>query len=259
MLRRFSLARFSRGVGVALALSVFAVACGTDTNPALDQPDPSAQQAFTPGDVSLDTVVVDGISLEIAVIVPPGFSTGDSAPVLLALPPGGQSTSLVLSTMQDIYLTQASERGWVVVSPAAPAGVKFFEGSETLIPGLLDYVSSWVEPEGGKFHLAGISNGGISSFRVATQNPHRFASVVVFPGFASSEADISGLDVLAEIPVRLFVGGMDTAWIPRMQQTEQTLRGFGGDVLLETFPGEGHIIGALNDGIRVFDELDAAR
>lgn len=59
----------------------------------------------------------------------------------------------------------------MVVSPAAPGGELFFQGSERLVPGFLDWVETWVSPEGGAPHVAGISNGGISSFRYAAQNP----------------------------------------------------------------------------------------
>ena len=49
-------------------------------------------------------------------------------------------------------------------------------------------------PEGGRFHVGGISNGGLSSFRVAVESPERFASLVVLPGFAPI--------VLVGVPVR---------------------------------------------------------
>ena len=82
----------------------------------------------------------------------------------------------------------------MVVSPVAPNGELYFEGSERLIPGFLDYVGMWVTAEGGGIHLSGISSGGISAFRVATQHPDRFRSLTVFPGFPRSDADMGGLD-----------------------------------------------------------------
>ncbi|MBV1894663.1 MAG: hypothetical protein KUG57_11480, partial [Ilumatobacteraceae bacterium] len=64
---------------------------------------------------------------------------------------------------------------------------------------------------------------------------------------------------LTEIPVRMFAGGEDTGWVVPMEETAAELEELGGDVELEIFPGEGHIVGALRDGVRVFDELDSSR
>ncbi len=218
-------------------------------------PEPS----FTAGERTFGEVTIDDTPMEYITIVPDGFRTGDSAPVLLALPPGGQGIEQTTSIMRDVYQTEALARGWVVVSPAAPDGELFFQGSEKLIPGFIDFIESWVSPEGGGVHLAGVSNGGISSFRIATLHPERFRSLTAFPGFPSSADDVLALEELVAIPVHLFVGDGDVSWIAPMQSAANRLTDLGGDVTYEVFPNEGHIIGALSDGVRIFDELDAAR
>lgn len=215
--------------------------------------------ALSPGERAFGEVAVDGVTVEYIVLVPEGFRVGDTAPVLLALPPGSQDIGLATGTVRDIYQTEALARGWVVVSPAAPDGTLFFDGSERVIPGFLDFVESWVDPEGGAIHVSGISNGGISAFRVAGQNPERFRSLTVFPGFPRSDSDQAALENLSTIPVHLFVGERDAGWVAPMTDASDRLLGLGGDVTLEVFPDEGHIIGALSDGVRIFDELDAAR
>ena len=101
----------------------------------------------------------------------------------------------------------------MVVSPAAPDGIRFFDGSEALLPGFLDWVETWVTPEGGAPHVIGPSNGGISSFRYAIANPDRAQSVVVFPGFPRGDADRAALGNIADIPVRLYAGETDTQWV----------------------------------------------
>lgn len=219
----------------------------------------AVEPSFTAGERTFGEVVIDGTVVEYITLVPSGFVAGDTAPVLLALPPGGQDASLATSIVRDVYQTEALARGWVVVSPAAPDGELYFQGSERLIPGFLDFITSWVVPEGGGVHLAGISNGGISSFRVATENPDRFRSVTVFPGFPTSDADRDALDRLTAIPVHLFVGERDTSWVAPMSEAADRLDELGGDVTYEVFPDEGHIISALSDGVRIFDELDDAR
>ena len=88
--------------------------------------------------------------------------------------------------MSEVWVTEARARGWVVLSPVAPGGVMFFEGAEELVPEFLRMVRVRYQPQGGRFMLAGISNGGISAFRVAGRNPELFYSLTVLPGFRSA-------------------------------------------------------------------------
>ena len=186
-----------------------------------------------PGTMTAATVTIDGVDIDYVTITPADFSIGDTAPVLLAMPPGDQTLDLTLGMISGTYATQALARGWVVVSPAAPDGELYFNGSETLIPTLIDWIGSWVDIEGGRPHLAGISNGGISSFRLAANQPDAFASMIVFPGFPRSDADQAALEQLADLPVRMFVGETDTGWIPRMEETFAALVALGSDVALD--------------------------
>ncbi|MEM7337345.1 MAG: hypothetical protein AAF467_01790 [Actinomycetota bacterium] len=214
---------------------------------------------LAPGATSEQTITIDDTDVDLLMVAPDGFEVGDEAPVLVVFPPGAQDLDTARATLNSTYAPEALARGWVLVSPAAPDGVRFFQGSETLVPALFDWIDTWVTPEGGGVHLAGISNGGISSFRVAGENPDRVRSVVVFPGFPREDRDIEALDQLTNIPVRLFVGENDDGWVEPAQAAEARLNELGGDAELMVFVGEGHIIGALSDGVTVFDELDAAR
>ncbi len=214
---------------------------------------------IAPGAVETGSVDVAGTTIEYVVSVPEGFERGDTAPVLLALPPGGQSLSTTESTVDRVYAAEAQRLGWVVVSPAAPNGVRFFDGAEESLPGFVDWIEAWVTPEGGAPHVAGISNGGISAFRYATQNPDRTLSVITFPGFPRGDADRAALDGLVDIPVRMYVGGDDTGWIGPAETTVESLEAIGGDIELEIFPGEGHGIESTSDGTLVFEQLESFR
>jgi predicted esterase len=200
----------------------------------------------------------EGTRLEYAMELPPGFDPNREYPVLLALPPGPQ-TRLLVETGLDLYWREtAQERGWVVISPVAPDGKLFFEGSESLIPELLDHVAAEIQPEGGKFHLAGISNGGISAFRIGTLYPERFLTVTVLPGFPQTSEDFERLENLVNIPVAMYVGEQDTSWITPMSAAEQELLRLGGDVSLQIVPGQGHVIQTLDAGT-LFDFFEQHR
>jgi predicted esterase len=219
----------------------------------------TTEAAISPGGLSLGQVEIDGTALDYVIVVPAGFELGDTAPVLLALPPGGQDLALTQSIVNGVYQTEALARGWVVVSPAAPNGELFFRGSEALISGFIQWMTGWVDAEGGAPHLSGISNGGISAFRVLAENPTAFRSVLVFPGFPQSETDKAALTTISGVPIRMFVGETDESWATSMEEAFRTLADAGVDVTLEVVAGQDHFILSMTDGVRVFDELDALR
>lgn len=211
------------------------------------------------GTITTSTVEIDGVAIDYVVSTPPGFEVGDEAPLLLAFPAGGQDLSLTQSLVEGTYAPEAQRLGWVVISPAAPGGELFFQGSERLVPGLLDWVETWMLPEGGAPHVAGISNGGLSTFRYGALNPDRVLSLTAFPGFPRSEDDQAALAQLVDVPIRLYVGGTDTGWIEPAEQAANTIEAIGGDVDLTIFEGEGHVMDSTRDGTILFEQLESFR
>ncbi len=222
---------------------------------------PTTPQTTAPPNLVLGgmgVVGVDGVGVQVAVItvVPEGFAMGDEMPVLLAFPPGDQALDTASAVVDGIYEEQALARGWIVVSPVAPNGVSFWQGSEVHIEPILDWIETWVQSEGGAVHLAGVSNGGISVFRAASLHPERVASMVVFPGYPRGG---DPLEAVAHLPIRMFVGGADLPWIEPMEQTRDALLALGADVTLEVVAGAPHFIPELADGVVLFDVLDRLR
>lgn len=211
-----------------------------------------------PGARETTTLTIAGNDLELTVVLPQSYTAGEEYPILLALPPGGQGQAEVDFALDAYWAAEAQRRGWIVVSPVAPDGTLFFRGSEAIVPELLDAVAATYPPEGGRFHVGGISNGGLSSFRVALRSPERFVSLVVLPGHPPTGDDLDRIGRLAEIPVRMFVGENDTGWVEAAQAARDALDDAGGDVELTIVAGEGHIIRSLT-GAELFDLLDAAR
>jgi len=219
----------------------------------------SAPDDIRPGELDIRSVTMsDGTVIDYGLILPESFDPTVEYPVLLALPSGGQGIGIAVSVAETTYLPQALERGWVVITPAAPEGLLFYQGSEQYIDEILGSVS-WIRPEGGRYHLSGISNGGRSAFAVASLDPGRYASMVVFPGYPEAPDDEAALSELAAIPISMFVGGDDPGWITPMTKTRDTLESLGAPVSLEIREGEGHIMGSLADGVDVFTFLDSTR
>lgn len=249
------------GVGLAACGGTAANTTDSDTSSSSPgaQPSDTAPNDLQPGEVDVRTITMsDGTEITYALILPNGFDPAEEYPVLLAMPPGGQGVELTVSIAESTYAPEALARGWVVLTPAAPNGTLFFQGSEQYIPEFLA-AHAWIRPEGGRYHLAGISNGGRSAFRVAALNPDSYASMVIFPGFPESDEDRDALPDLAGIPFAMFVGGEDPGWRERMVETRDTLESLGADVSFEVREGEGHVMASLSDGADIFDFLDSAR
>ena len=244
-----------------LALGLVLGACSSAATPSpstiQDQAEPPMD--LEPGILDLRSATMsDGTVIEYGLILPAGFDSSDQYPVLLALPPGGQDIELAMSVASTTYLPEALARGWIVITPAAPGGTLFFQGSERYVDELLASLA-WIQAEGERIHISGISNGGRSAFAVASLDPDRYKSMVVFPGYPDSPDDPTALEKFSEIPISMFVGGEDPRWIAPMMVTRDTLEGLGASISLEIRPGEGHVMGSLSDGVDVFDFLDSQR
>ena len=184
----------------------------------------------------------DGTEIPFTLVVPDGFEMGDEHPVLLALPPGGQGQAEVDAGLARYWESEALERGWVVVSPVAPEGSLYFQGAERYLPGLLGYVSTIVRPEGGYFHVAGVSNGGLSAFKVATENPELFRSLLALPGHPPDGESQEGLGRIAATRVWMLVGSEDEDWRESAEATGERLSELRADVTVTVLEGQGHIL-----------------
>lgn len=205
-----------------------------------------------------DVKLPDGGKLTYTIVRPDGFVPGDVYPVILLLPPGGQEQRMADDAL-NVFDPAARQRGWVVVCPTAPNGTLFHKGAEVHLPAMLADVETWVRPEGNRYHVAGISNGGLSAFRFAVQNAARVRSVVVFPGSCPTKQDLDGLGKLKGSPVRLFVGSDDGLnWQDAAREVEARCRQEGVDVELTVVPTESHIIRSLT-GDKLLDVLEKFR
>lgn len=185
------------------------------------------------------------MTLEFALVLPEVLEQDRIYPVLLALPPGEQGRDEVESALDRYWIRQSIQRNWIVISPIAPDGVRFFEGSETLIPDLLGWVEERYHVEGDKFHVAGLSAGGYSGFRIATIYPERFHSLTVLPGYPITEEDFRNLVRLKNMPIAMFVGLYDEDFLESMEQTRDRLIELEVDVIFQIVV-DGHEILSLS-------------
>jgi pimeloyl-ACP methyl ester carboxylesterase len=201
----------------------------------------------------------DGTKIDWVLLVPPGRAKGTPGKVLFAFPPGGQDLDVTTKLVQTRWGPEALARGWVVASPAAPpSGLYYDDASAKYVPELLDMVAKDYPPDGGKFDLGGVSNGGLSAFKAALAYPDRFRSLTVFPGYSPDGGDDPNLKKIAKIGVAMFVGGDDSGWLQPSQQTLAVLKKLNDKVELHVVPNEGHIIQSLTSK-DLFDAMERVR
>jgi len=200
---------------------------------------------------------IAGLTFYYKVILPKDYDPEKAYPAVLAFPPGGQTMDMVNVTLNQNWAGEAQRRGFMVFIPAAPGGRLFFEEGARVFPEFLDQLLGDYKIRDNKLHIAGMSNGGISAFYVATSYPRYFLSVTGFPGYLP-DATAQRVGALAGMCVNMHVGELDTGWLEDMQRQAAQFRAKGMTVRMTVEKGQSHVIRTLTgDGAaRLFDEIE---
>jgi poly(3-hydroxybutyrate) depolymerase len=219
-----------------------------------------AASQFVAGDVVGKSKNIHGTTVEYKVILPDRYDSAKAYPGVLAFPGGSQTMDIVDGMVERNFRTEAQRRGYIVVIPAAPRGVLFFEGSERVFPEFLDKISSDYKIQDGKFHIAGISNGGISAFHIAASHPQYFLSVTGFPGYLIDPTP-ARVNALSKMCINMHVGELDSGWQEDMDAQAKQFRAKGYTVRFTVEKGEGHVMRTLAGAgsARLFNQFDEAR
>jgi poly(3-hydroxybutyrate) depolymerase len=211
------------------------------------------------GEVLDKTKKVGSTTVHYKVILPNQYDPAKAYPGVLAFGGGSQTMDMVDSTIRRFWRQQAEQRGYLVVLPAAPDGVLFFEGGERIFPEFLDKILADYKIQNNKFHITGMSNGGISSFHVAALYPQYFRSITVFPGYLPDDTN-ERMQRISKMCINMYVGELDTGWLQDMQQQSAKFRAKGMSVQFAIEKGQGHVPATLaGDGAkRLFDHFEQA-
>jgi predicted peptidase len=204
---------------------------------------------------------VAGTSVSYKLVLPDGYDAAKVYPAVLVMGGGPQTMSTVDGTLERNFRVEAERRGYIVVAPAAPDGELFFQGGERIYPAFLDMILASHKIEGGKFHVAGPSNGGIAAMHVAALHPQYFFSATAFPGYLWRATE-GKLRDLADVCVFLYVGENDEyRWHDEMEREVEFLTALGTKARYKLERGEPHRIGTLagESAKRLFDDFDEAR
>ena len=164
------------------------------------------------------------------------------------------------SSVERNWREQAERLGYIVIVPAAPNGGLFFEGGAKVFPEFLIKVLSDFKILDNKFHIAGVSNGGLSAFHIAASYPQYFWSVTGLPGYLPDATPVR-VRALAKVCINMYAGEMDTAWLESEKAQAAQFRAQGFIVEFSEEKGQGHVMRTLEGpgAVRLFKQFEQAR
>jgi poly(3-hydroxybutyrate) depolymerase len=207
------------------------------------------------------TKKVSGTAVRYKVVLPNGYDPAKEYPAILAFGGGPQTMNTVDAVLMRNFRSEAEKRGYIVIAPAAPDSGLFFEDGARIFPEFLKMVLADYKIQGGKFHIAGPSNGGIAAFHIAAANPQYFLSVTAFPGYMW-QPSTAKLQAIANMCVFMYVGELDEyMWHGEMKQEAEYLRSKGTLARYTVENGQPHRLDTLAgaNASRLFDGFEQAR
>ncbi len=204
---------------------------------------------------------IAGAEVHYKVILPNAYNSGKAYPAVLAFPGGPQTMDTVEGTVERNWREQAERLGYIVIVPAAPNGQLFFEeGGAKVFPEFLTKLLGDFKILANKFHVAGVSNGGLSAFHIAALYPRYFWSVTGLPGYLP-EANPARVQALAKMCINMYGGELDTVWLEAEKAQAAQFRAQGFIVEFSEEKGQGHVMLTLEGpgAARLFKQFEQAR
>jgi len=99
------------------------------------------------------------------VVLPNDYDPTKTYPAILAFGGGLQAMNTVDNILNRNFRAEAEKRCYIVVAPAAPDVDLFFEDGDRIFPEFLKVILADYKVQDSKFHIAGVSNGGIAALQ----------------------------------------------------------------------------------------------
>ena len=206
---------------------------------------------------------VGDTTVHFKLVLPDGYDAAKTYPAILGFGGGPQNMNTVDGIINRNFRAEAEKRGYIVVAPAAPEDDLFFEGGDRIFPDFLKLITADYKIRGGKFHVAGPSNGGIAAMHVAAANPQYFLSATPFPGYLwQPTAGKLKAIASAKVCVFMYVGEFDPyMWHSEMKREAEALSVMGTLARYNVEKGQPHRLETLAgaNATRLFDGFEEAQ
>jgi len=204
------------------------------------------------------TGLFGGLKLTYKVVLPPGYDAAQAYPAILVFTGGPQSLQMAERTLSVDWQQEAERRRYILVSPGTPDGTLFFEAADRVFPAFLDQILRDYRIRGGKLHVAGHSNGGLSAFHVAALYPRYFATLTGYPGLLDG-GDLARAAAIKPLCIFMHVGDKDDGWRRAMQEQADNLARQGYRIRFTVEKNQIHRLNApaINLSSRLFDQIES--
>lgn len=182
--------------------------------------------------------VTDGAPLRYLLYVPELPTTSERLPLVLFLHGGGEGGTDIEKVKKN-GLPKLIEAGktfpFIVVSPQNPSETQFWDDQQLI--NLLDEIENELAVDPARIYLTGLSRGGYGAWRLAIQNPDRFAALAPICGSGAAPY----AKKLKDVPTWVFHGAKDPV-IPleESQRMVDALKNAGGNVKFTVYPEAKH-------------------
>jgi len=181
---------------------------------------------------------VSGTTLKYLLYVPETATADRPVPLVLFLHGGGEGGNDLQKVKKHglpKLIAAGKEFPFIVVSPQNPSETQFWDDQQLFR--LLDEVQAAHPVDPSRIYLTGLSRGGYGAWRLAIQDPDRFAALVPISGGGA----VPYAKKIKHVPTWVFHGAKDPD-IPlsESQRMVDALKSAGGNVRFTIYPEAQH-------------------
>lgn len=181
-----------------------------------------------------------GMSLKYLLYLPERFDHSEKTryPLVLFLHGGGEGGDDIQKVKKHgppKHIAEGEKFPFILVVPQNPSEAQFWDDQQLI--SLLDVLQQNLPVDDRRVDLTGLSRGGFGAWRLAIQNPRRFAALIPICG----GGPLPYVKRLKNLPTWVFHGARDRV-IP-VSESERLVSGLkaaGGNVKFTVYPEAGH-------------------
>jgi predicted peptidase len=214
------------------AAACFIVLAGCASSPEAQMTAPGMHPA------SFTTTVTRTVSGHYLLYLPDDYGKDDRAwPLVLFLHGAGErgtDLELVKKHGPPRLIAEGKSFPFIMAAPQCPPDQWW---SDDMLAGLLDRIEEQYRVDRTRVYVTGLSMGGFGTWRLAVNNPNRFAAILPVCG----GGDVSTVCTIKHVPAWVFHGAKDPVVpVAESQKMVDRLKSCGGDVTLTVYPEAGH-------------------
>ncbi len=199
--------------GMVLGTSLLAGAAGPLHAPSTPSDQP-AEDVMHPG-LSFQTIQIGNTSVKYAVYIPRDLDLSKPQPAIVFLNGRGECGSDGVRQCSvgliPAVLSQPDKWPFIIIAPQKPDFDAMWDAYSDHVLGALDRTAKQVKIDPDRVYLTGLSQGGYGTWRIAANNPDRFAAIAPICGWGDP-AFIGPR--LASMPIWAFHGLKDRIVVP---------------------------------------------